>query len=149
MPRFAVHKQHMTTTGTRFTWEIDLQDLRKRFPNEFMGGDEQTEFISLLKKNFGFEIPEADRRYSRLNIHLQCATDTDPGIDLQIGGEFGGVESRLKSYPVSMTPNSGGEFINCTIGVEPGLENFYPKFAHLHNTKQDKVVFKGRVTYMK
>lgn len=139
----------MITAGPRFTWEIDLKELRKRFPNEMMGGDEQTELISLLKKNFEFEIPKAERKYSRMNISLQCAKGSDTGVDLQIGGEFGGVEAKRRAYPVSMIETSAGEFANCTIGVEPGLESFYPKIAHLQDTTQDKVVFKGRVTYMK
>lgn len=139
----------MTTAGPRFTWEIDLQDLRKRFPDEFLVGEGQTELISLLKKNFEFEIPVAERNYSRMNIHLQCTKGADAGVDLQIGGEFAGIDSARRAYPVSMIETGAGELANCTIGVERGLESFYPKIAHLHDTKQDKVVFKGRVTYMK
>lgn len=138
----------MITAGPRFTWEIDLQDLRKRFPNEILGGDEQTELISLLKKNYGLEVPPSEKEYSRINIHLQCVKGADSGVELQIGGEFAGIDAKRRSYPVSMIETSGDN-ANCTIGVEPGLESFYPKIAHLHDTTQDKVVFTGRVTYMK
>lgn len=131
-----------------FTWDINLKELRAKFPDPVLTGDEQTELMSIFRKNFEFEIPKDHKKYSRMNIHLECAAGTDEGIDLSLGGEFSEESMKRKNYPVAMAVTAGGKTASCTIGVEPGLVSFYPKIARLHDSVQDRVSFKVRVKYM-
>jgi hypothetical protein len=137
----------MITAGPSLVWDIDLKDLRTRFPNASLIGDEQTELVNFLRKKFEFEIPKDQRKYSRINIHLECETGTDENLDVSLGGEFGETLG-LKSYPVVMKPTPEGKVMNCTIGVESGLLSFYPKLTRLHDSTQDSVSFKVRIKYM-
>jgi hypothetical protein len=138
----------MITAGTSVVWDIDLKDLRNRFPEAALSGDEQSELVNFLRKKFEVEIPEDQRDYSRMNIHLECETGADENLDFALGGEYVEANKRLKTYPVTMKAQSGGKAASCTIGVEPGLLSFYPKLSRLHDSTQEKVTFKVRVKYM-
>lgn len=137
----------MITAGPSLVWDIDLKDLRTRFPNAALIGEEQTELVNFLRKKFEYELPEDQRKYSRINIHLECAVGADENLDLSLGGEFGEAHG-LKNYPVSMKATPEGKVVNCTIGIESGLLSFYPKLSRLHDSTQDAVSFKVRIKYM-
>lgn len=137
----------MITAGPSLVWDIDLKDLRKRFPNASELSDEQTELGEFLRKKFEFEIPKAQRKYSRINIHLECETGADEHLDLSLGGEFGETLG-LKNYPVAMKTTPEGKVVNCTVGIAGGLLSFYPKLSRIHDSSQDSVSFKVRIKYM-